>query len=327
MNKKKAKKAAKIAAGSLFAASAGFFAFSNLLYNQMFTSKAMAKSNDSFTLEPAEKERYLKDPTLLRDDRTWYACMDHEDFIIVSQRGDSLFADVLRPKTPSHVWCICLHGWTSCPQNMAIPARHYYEKGYNVLLPHMRAHGKSVHKNVGMGWFDRLDMLDWIDHILTIDPEAEIFMIGVSMGAATVMMTGGEELPENVKCLIADCGYSSVWDEITYEIKHRLHLPVHPLGDYARLVGRLRAGYDMKKASCVEQLKKCKTPILFIHGELDDFVPYAMLEKVYNAAAGEKEILSVPDAPHAVSWEIHPELYWPKADNFLAKYIKETPIH
>lgn len=326
MEKDKTLKAVKIAVGSTVAASAAFFAFSNLLYDQMFTAKAMAKSNDSFVLEPAERERYLKNPSLIRDDKTWYACMEHEDAAIVSGRGDNLYADVLHPETPSHVWCLCLHGWTSYPQNVAVPARHFYEKGYHVLLPHMRAHGKSEHKNVGMGWFDRLDMLDWIDHILTVDPQARIFMIGVSMGAATVMMTGGEALPSAVKCLIADCGYTSVRDEIAYEIRHRLHMPVHPLLDYAQLVCRLRAGYDMKKASSVEQLKKCRTPILFIHGELDDFVPYAMMQKVYDAAAGEKEMLSMPDAAHAVSWDVHPEIYWPKADAFVEKYVKTDPI-
>ena len=250
--------------------------------------------------------------------------MEHEDASIVSSHGENLYADVLRPEKPSHVWCMCIHGWTSHPQNMAVPARHFYEKGYNILLPYMRGHGKSEVKDVGMGWLDRPDMLDWMTYIISIDPEAEIFMIGVSMGAATVMMTGGEALPRNVKCLIADCGYSSVWDEIKHEVQHRLHLPVHPMADMSRLVARMRAGYDIKKASSVEQLKKCSTPILFIHGENDEFVPYSMLEKVYAAPDCEKDILSVPDAAHAVSWDIHPELYWPKADGFIAKYIKSA---
>ena len=63
-----------------------------------------------------------------------------------------------------------------------------------------------------MGWLDREDILRWIDFILADDPQAEIVVHGISMGAATTMMTAGEDTPENVKVFIEDCGYTSVWD-------------------------------------------------------------------------------------------------------------------
>lgn len=317
------KKNKKINTAACAAAVAGaaVLAFSNIVYDQIFTSKAMQRRCKTFSLSRAEKNIYSRHPEKIHDDKTWYASRDPEEQILVSSRGETLHADYLKPEKKSRIWCLCIHGWTSCPQNVGIPARHFYEKGYNVLLPHMRAHGKSEQKNVGMGWKDRLDMLDWISYIISLDPEAEIFLIGVSMGGATVMMTGGEILPKNVKCLIADCGYTSVWDEICAELKTMFHLPVHPLADALRLTTKIRAGYDMKEASSVNQLKKCKTPILFIHGEDDTFVPFPMVYQVYNAASCEKDILTVPDTAHAISWAIHPEIYWPKVDSFIEKYI------
>lgn len=321
MKKSKTTKAAIAAAGTVAAAGVGLFALTNVIYDQIFTKNAMKRRGNNFTLSQAEKNIYARHPEMIHDDRTWFACRDTEEQILVSSRGETLHAEYLKPNEESHIWCLCIHGWTSCPQNVGIPVRHFHEKGWNVLIPHMRAHGKSEQNNVTMGWFDRLDMLDWIAYIISKDPEAQIFLIGVSMGSATVMMTSGELLPENVKCLIADCGYTSVWDELCAEISDMFHLPIHPIVDVFRFTTKIRAGYDIKKASSIDQLKKCTTPILFIHGEDDTFVPYSMLAKVYAAADCEKDILSVPEAAHAVSWDIHPEIYWPKVDSFIAKYI------
>ncbi|MEC2597045.1 alpha/beta hydrolase, partial [Bacillus cereus] len=95
---------------------------------------------------------------------------------------------------------------------------------------------------VGMGWHDRKDVLIWIQQILKKDPNAEIALFGVSMGGATVMMTSGEDLPSNVKVIIEDCGYSTVIDEFTYQLKDLFHLPKFPVMNAANTVTKLRAG-------------------------------------------------------------------------------------
>ena len=126
----------------------------------------------------------------------------------------------------------------------------------------------------------------------------------------------------NVKCVIEDCGYSSVWDEFAGQLEEMFGLPTFPVLDAASLVTQARAGFGFKEASAVEQLKKTALPMLFIHGEDDAFVPYWMLDVVYNACASpDKEKLSVPGAAHGeASWEA-PELYWATVEAFLAKHI------
>ena len=173
-----------------------------------------------------------------------------------------------------------------------------------------------------MGWLERKDIVDWVGTLVEQDPEAEIVLFGVSMGGATVMMTAGEELPANVKCVIEDCGYSSVWDEFAGQLDELFGLPTFPVLDVASLVTQFRAGFGFKEASSVEQLKKTSLPVLFIHGEEDTFVPYSMLDLVYEACASpEKERLSVPGAGHGeASWE-DPELYWSTVERFLAAHV------
>ena len=155
------------------------------------------------------------------------------------------------------------------------------------------------------------------------DPQAEIVLFGVSMGGATVMMTAGEaDLSPNVKCVIEDCGYSSVWDEFAGQLKEMFGLPTFPVLDAASLVTRVRAGWSFKEASAVEQLKKTSLPMLFIHGEDDTFVPYAMLDVVYGAcASADKERLSIPGAGHGGAAGTDPELYWATVEAFLDKHM------
>ena len=149
-------------------------------------------------------------------------------------------------------------------------------------------------------------------------PEARILVFGESMGAATAMDVAGESLPANVKCIIEDCGYTSVWDEFSLQLKDVFGLPSFPLLDVANLVCNVRAGYDFHKASSVEQLKHATVPMLFIHGDQDTFVPYSMLDQNYDACASKvKQKLTIHGATHAKSAQVDPELYWNTVDDFL----------
>ena len=192
---------------------------------------------------------------------------------------------------------------------------------YNVLIPDLRSHGLSEGNYIGMGWDDRLDIISWINYILNENPNAEIVLHGVSMGATTVLMTSGEAIPSNVKAIVADCGYTSVWDEFAYQLDDLFSLPEFPILNVSSIVAKIRAGYFLGEASSIDQVKKSKTPILYIHGDQDDFVPYYMMEELYNATSSEKEMLTIKDAEHAKASEVDPETYWTTVNNFINKYI------
>ena len=200
-------------------------------------------------------------------------------------------------------------------------AQKFYEKGYNVLLPDLRGHGKSEGDYIGMGWHDRYDIIDWANYLIKENTGNEIILYGVSMGAATVMMTAGEELPDNVKLAIEDCGYTSAWDILKYQLKEIYHLPVFPILYAANGSCKKNANYKLKEASAIKQVEKSNIPILFIHGDEDKFVPFEMLDKLYDAADCEKEKLVIEGAGHGESSTKDPELYWKTIDEFIDKYI------
>lgn len=207
-------------------------------------------------------------------------------------------------------WAIILHGYRSNPSSVLTIGEHFSEKGYNVLIPSMRACADSEGEYVGMGWLDKEDLKCWINLIIEENKNAEIILHGSSMGAATVLMASGDELPANVKNIIADSGYTSVWDIFASEAKARFNLPEFPVLNMFQIVANRKAKYDIKEASSLEQVKKSKTPILFIHEDKDDFVPEYMCEKLYDATNCKKEKIIIHGAGHTDGKYREPEKYY-----------------
>ncbi len=223
-------------------------------------------------------------------------------------------------KNDSSNYALVCHGYTSKSKHMAGFVNKFYSLGYNVLAVDARAHGDSEGTKIGMGWPERMDVIEWIKLILSWDSDAKIILHGVSMGAATVLMASGEALPENVKVIIADCGYTSEWDEFRREADV-LHIPWFPVLNVTSGLSKLYDGYNFKQASAIEQVKKSRIPTLFIHGTEDELVPYDMLGKLYYAASCEKKCLTVNGAGHALSSSVEPKLYWNTVESFIEKYI------
>lgn len=239
---------------------------------------------------------------------------------IPNREGRYINALVYNQNEESSKYVILVHGYRSQPKSLSYLAKHYFEAGYNVILPYMRAHYGSDYEYSTMGWFERFDIMDWIDYIDSKVESAHVILHGVSMGAATVMMTTGEHLPSCVKCAIEDCGYTSVYDAYSYKIPKMMHIPAFPTVDIFGSAIKKKIGFDIKVASALDQVKKSQVPTLFIHGESDSVVPVSMVYKLYENAACEKDILIVKNADHAMSPLVSPELYWNRVWNFIDMY-------
>lgn len=285
--------------------------FYNLALNP-FTSKDMifGDDDDDNSLEvEADVNWLLKDSNYI-------------DTYITSSDNLKLHAYEVKNENKTDKWAIVVHGYTSEGKLLSSKAKHLYNMGYNVLVPDLRSHGTSEGDYIGMGWHDRLDIIDWINYIVKNNPKSEIALHGTSMGSATVLMVSGEKLPSNVKAIVADCGYTSVYDEFSYQLKQLFNLPAFPIMNFSDVVTHIRAGYCLNDASAINQVKKSTTPILYIHGDKDDFVPYYMMDELYNATNSEKEKLTIEGGEHANSDLVNPKLYWSTVNSFLEKYIE-----
>ena len=258
------------------------------------------------------------------DDEKWLKYSNKKDIYITSHDGLFLHGILLEnDKMDTDKWVIAIHGYDGRADYMTGYGRKFLEMGYNVLMPDLRGFGLSEGKEIGMGQLEKYDIMRWINKLVDEYSADKIVLFGISMGAATVMLTAGESLPENVKCVIEDAGYSSVREEFEHNIRRIVHIPPYPTLWIIDLITRFRRKWSvLRDADCINAVKKGSLPILFIHGSCDDFVPFEMHDKLYEASGSEiKDKLVVYGARHIESVAVDPELYWGKITEFLDRVV------
>lgn len=250
--------------------------------------------------------------------KSWAENAESEKAEIISDDGYRLAGMLFESARSSHRWVILLHGFTGSKEMMYGYAYWYVKNGVNALAPDFRCQGESEGDYIGLGATDSTDLRGWIDLILQRDPDAEIVLHGISMGASTALiLTGMENVPASIKAVISDCAYTDAYSMFREKIGSWFHLPAFPVVDSARLMIRLRAGYDLKEASPLNAVKNSRTPTLFIHGREDHMIPVEMCDALYDEAACEKEIMVVEGAGHAQAVDKDPAAYYEKIAEFL----------
>ena len=253
----------------------------------------------------------------------WMKEKGTEKLFISSYDGLRLKATFLPAEEESNKTILAVHGYRNHGEReFAAMVRFYYEMGYNVLMVDDRGHGESGGDYVCYGWQDHFDVESWIQYLIQrLGEDSEIFLYGISMGAATVMITAGDSLPPQVKGVIADCGYTNIMEQFKHVLKTTYHLPSFPLIWLTRKVALRRAGYDIKNCDARKALEQAELPILFIHGDEDDFVPTVMSEENYEACASEyKELLLMEGAGHAQCYFVDTDLYEETVRAFLEQW-------
>jgi fermentation-respiration switch protein FrsA (DUF1100 family) len=295
--------------------------------NSCLAGKFMAK----YALQPTphgvddiERTRHKAD-SLLPGSTAWYDDLKAQgilkDHWITSDEGHKLHACSVPAKDPANAngTAIVVHGYGDNHFVFLYLVRMYRDEfNYNVLFPDLQYHGYSEGEEIQMGWKDRLDMIKWIDVAHDLFKDNFMVLHGVSMGAATVMMTSGESLPDYVKCFVEDCGYASVVVQFNNNRKESFGFIPPDVLQSASLVTKKQHGWGFWEASSVKQVAKCEKPMLFIHGDADTFVPFDNLQMVYDAKTkGYKEKYVCPGAVHANSFQKDPEMYKHRVLNFL----------
>ena len=240
--------------------------------------------------------------------------------IIYGELSDKSYVEWLSGKAT-----VC-HPMTFNAEDMAVYAYHFYDLGFNVILPDARGYGESEYKKLNMGWLDRHDILLWAEEIVKTDSKANIFLFGVGMGGSTVLMASSLELPANVKGIISDSAYADVHGAFKENIKDIYGVPPFPVVNMASLYVKLTEGWSFKEADAIEQVKNSKVPILFIHGGEDEVVPVSQSNDLYESCSAKgSDHLLISGALHAKTLETNAEKYWSNVDLFILDNIEDTP--
>ena len=304
------------------ATAAGVLAAAGIGETVYFYNRTMKRGNAK-TERTTDWEKYFP---LMQERKGYVLAQPHSDVYTTSFDGLKLhatyFPAVKEGEQELHTGInkvvICFHGYTGegLSNHMAI-GDYFLKHGYAMLLPDARAHGQSEGEYIGFGCLDRQDALGWINWVIReCGEDVKIMLYGTSMGGATVLMTSGLELPDNVKGIVSDCGFTSPKEVFTHVLNSMYHLPAFPAIQGADLINRKLAGYGMDECNAKYEVQKAKVPILFIHGSADTFVPCSMCQEIYDNCRSPKRKLIVEGAAHAESYYKEMEIYEKALDEF-----------
>lgn len=245
---------------------------------------------------------------------------EHNQVEISAQDGTKLIGHWYCPEDPKRI-IVAMHGWRSTwSQDFGSIAPFWFDNDCAVLFAEQRGQGNSGGDYMGFGLLERYDCLDWVNWANErTEEKLPIYLGGISMGATTVLMTAGFELPENVKGIVADCAFTSphaIWKHV---VENNFKLPFGLYSRAAKDICEKRIQVSSDSYSTTEALANCKLPVLFIHGTDDNFVPVEMTYENYKAYSGEKELFIVPGAEHGMSYLVDKDGY----ENAVVSFWKE----
>ena len=236
--------------------------------------------------------------------------MPHEDVSITSFDGLTLRGKYYEQNNGAPIE-IMFHGYKgNAERDLCGAVERAFSVGRNALIVDQRGSGRSDGNVITFGINERRDCLSWIDFAINkFGADTKIMITGISMGAATVMMASGEELPTNVIGTLADCGYTSA-KEIIKKVITEMKLPADILYPFVKLGARIFGRFDLEETSPLEAMNNCKVPVIFVHGDDDAFVPYDMSVHLHEACASDKKILiTIKGAGHGLAYPVDKEGY------------------
>ena len=282
---------------------------------------------------PFGRGKYLTDPYETRSETAkankdvMYRNIDFllshecEEVSITARDGTVLFADYYHVCDGAPIE-IQAHGYRSMgAHDFSGGAKEAIERGHNLLLIDQRAHRRSGGRAITFGALESDDVIKWAEYLVRRFGEGiRILLLGISMGAATVLIASGHDMPREVRGIIADCPCSDAWDIVSL-VGRKKGAPMWLIKPFLTLGARLFGGFNIKDTDVCQAVKHARVPILLIHGEADDFVPLFMSEKI-KAANERITLVTFPGARHGESYLTDTERYRKICNEFKDKVLK-----
>ena len=243
--------------------------------------------------------------------------LHHEVFTIKSFDRLTLYGKYYE-QTPGAPIELMFHGYRgNAERDLCGGVQRCFALGHNALIVDQRACGDSEGNVITFGVNEYRDCLSWVDFAVKhFGPDVKFLLTGISMGASTVLNAAGQPLPDNVVGVLADCGFTSPAD-IIQKVTQDLKLPPKPAYWFIRMGAKIYGHFNLDEITSIDSVKSCKLPVIFFHGEDDDFVPCEMSRRNYEACCGKKQLVTIPGAGHGLCFPVAPEQYLEEMVNFF----------
>lgn len=260
----------------------------------------------------------------LEESAVTLAAKESEQVETTGRDGTKLVGHLFTCEKPERL-IIAVHGWrSSWNRDFGMAADFWFNNNCNVLFIEQRCQGESGGEYIGFGLLERYDCCEWAKWAHErFEGSLPIYLDGVSMGATTVLMASALDLPDSVKGIIADCGFTSpyaIWKHVT---ENHMHLKYGPIKNLADSICRQKIQIGAKDYSTVDAMKENKIPVLFAHGTEDPFVPVEMTYENYKACTAPKRLVIVPGAAHGLSFYVEKERYAEELRRFWKDFDKK----
>ncbi len=243
--------------------------------------------------------------------------LPHREYTIESHDGLKLFGKYYEcaPGAPME---LMFHGYRgNAERDLCGGVQRAFSLGHNVLIVDQRASCHSDGNIISFGVNEHQDCLRWLDFaIREFGPDVRVILTGISMGASTVLLAAGRDLPKNVIGVLADCGYTSP-REIIQVVIRMMKLPPKLSYPFVQLGAKVFGHFDLEAADATKALENCKVPVIFYHGESDDFVPCYMSKANFDACPSRKKLVTIAGAGHGLCYLVDPEGYLKAAREFF----------
>ena len=205
---------------------------------------------------------------------------------------------------------LMMHGYRGdSERDLCGGVQRCFQVGRSAFVVDQRCCGDSDGHTITFGVNEHRDCLSWVDFLVEhFGPDVKIVLTGISMGASTVLMAAGKPLPDNVIGVLADCGFSSA-KEIIQVVIGQMGLPKKISYPFVKLGAFLFGHFDLEEYTPMEALKTCSLPVIFYHGETDDFVPCDMSRRMHDSYQGKKALVTIPEAGHGLSYPVDQTRY------------------
>lgn len=290
------------------------FTFSLGIY---FTNRLMyMKKKDELFILKREKEAGRFDPEQFK-------LLPKREVTIQSPFGYPIKALLVEPHQ-SNRYIIISHGVTETKINSIKYMNLFLKRGFNAIIYDHRRHGESGGKTTSFGHYEKFDLkavIDWLKK--EKGPSLLLGVHGESMGAATMLLYAGM-LEDGADFYIADCPFSDLKEQVSYQLKKDFKVIPSLLIPIADLILRFRDKYSIRHVSPISVIKNIHHPILFIHSEHDDFILPTMTQELYEQKQGPKMLYLAAEGRHAQSYNENPEEYERMIDKFLFTYVEHS---
>ena len=268
--------------------------------------------------------RYRGREELAGEHFSFFDSLAFEELILRSEDGLLLFGRRAVPEGEVRGRILFFHGYRSCPKSdFSGIAKVFWEEGYELIFLSQRSHGRSEGRYITFGVKERYDAKAWGEEICRRYPDGKpMALVGMSMGAATVLMASALELPSAVRCVVADCGFTTPYEIISHKVKTGYHLPTKLFMPFVNFLSRRLAKVDLWEASSAEGVRSGRLPTLLIHGDDDTYVPYRMAEELRSEAAPNVSFLPVAGARHTQAFLVAEDAWRREALSLLERSFR-----